>query len=87
MKIPPADFQIAPTPEVPAAPVVDRLWTYGDLAVRWSICERQARRAVVSLGLQPVKGLGKNVVRFRPCSVLAAEERGEQGPKRRGLLS
>ena len=76
----------ATTPEVEAVPGMDRLWTYADLAKRWGIGERQVRRAVQGLGLRKVEGLGHNTVRFRPCSVLAAEERAEQGPKRRGLL-
>lgn len=68
---------------------MDRLWTYEDLAYRWSIGERQVRRAVKAMGLRKVEGLGNNTVRFRPCSVLAAEEKaeaGRQGRRGRGWL-
>lgn len=63
----------------------ERLWTYADLAKRWGLSERRARDAANRMGLRPVK-LGYRLVRFRPASVLKAEEDAERGPKRRGLL-
>jgi len=73
--------------EPPQSPdPMDRLWSYADLAARWGVGGRSARRIAAELGLKPVT-LGSRTVRFRPCSVAAAEERREQGPKRRGLLN
>lgn len=48
------------------------LLTYDDLAARWHVCRRQAKRVAVSLGLSPLR-LGHKTVLFRPADVLAKE--------------
>lgn len=60
------------------AAAIERLWTYEDLAIRYGVSVRQVHRIVKGLGLKPVKLAGRTV-RFRPCSVYAAEERAERG--------
>lgn len=65
---------------------MDRLWTYEDLEVRWGVCGRQVRRIAAKLGLKAVN-LGNRTKRFRPQSVMAAEEAAESGRKRKsGML-
>ena len=60
---------------------MERLWTYADLQARYGVGERQIRRVVAGLGIKPVQ-LGHRTVRFRPCSVMKAEEVAERRGKR-----
>lgn len=64
----------------------DRLWTYDDLAARWGISPRRARDRARAWKIKPIK-MGYRTVRFRPCSVVKAEEDAERGPRRTGWLS
>lgn len=61
----------------------DQLLTYADLAERWQVCERQAKRLVEQWGCT-VMDLGHRTKRFRMCDVLAAEARmaGEKEERR-----
>lgn len=63
----------------------ERLWTYADLAARWGISPRRAREMARALKIRPVV-LGYKTIRFRPCSVVKAEEMAENGPRRTGWL-
>lgn len=50
------------------------LLTYADLAGRWGVGLKQARRLVRRLNI-PILGLGHRTVRFRPADVTRAEAR------------
>lgn len=56
--------------------------TYGTLAERWGVCQRQAKRICRRIGLKPLD-LGHRTKRFRPADVDRAEERRTGGGKGR----
>jgi hypothetical protein len=51
---------------------LDRLWTYGDVARRWGVSERQVKRRIAGSSLKPMD-LGHRTKRFRPADVLRYE--------------
>jgi len=60
----------------------DKLWSYQDLAERWGVSQRQARRIADDLRLAKVP-TGANSVRFRPQAVADAEARASGELRRR----
>jgi hypothetical protein len=60
----------------------ERLWTYTDLAERWGVGDRQARRLADRLKVPRLR-MGHRTVRFRPQAVMDAEARASGELQRR----
>lgn len=56
--------------------------TYGVLAARWKVSERQVKRICKKIGLKAMD-LGHRTKRFRPADVDRAEERRAGGATKR----